>query len=111
MRRLAVACAAVLLVVASPVIAHHSFPATYDGNKPVTLSGSVTKVEFRNPQTRVSYNQLRYQFTLTDPKYYTKPWSNGWMMALAAPDVYVMEYACTDVNKSFDDGLVGPGAR
>jgi hypothetical protein len=29
--------------------AHHSFAATYDASKPITFSGTITKVEFRNP--------------------------------------------------------------
>jgi hypothetical protein len=31
------------------VQAHHSFPAQYDINKPATLKGMVTKVDWRNP--------------------------------------------------------------
>ena len=35
---------------ASPSVwAHHSFAATYDATKTVTLNGTVTRVEFRNP--------------------------------------------------------------
>ena len=33
----------------TPVAAHHSFAAEFDGTKPVTLTGAVTKVEWRNP--------------------------------------------------------------
>jgi hypothetical protein len=38
-----------LLVATAPGFAHHSFPAQYDASKPVTLTGSVTKVEWTNP--------------------------------------------------------------
>ena len=41
-----------LLTTASSVNAHHSFAAEYDAAKPVTLKGTVTKVEWMNPHAR-----------------------------------------------------------
>jgi len=44
------ASALVLAVLASAdARAHHSFAAEYDGEKPVTLSGTVAKIEWTNP--------------------------------------------------------------
>jgi hypothetical protein len=46
--RIAIGVTAALLI-SRPLIAHHSFAAEYDATKPVTLTGSVTKVEWMNP--------------------------------------------------------------
>jgi WD40 repeat protein len=41
--------AAAALYAVRPVQAHHAFAAEYDVDKPVTLSGNVTKMEWVNP--------------------------------------------------------------
>src|SRR5581483_5035222 len=47
------AALAVLIGISSTVaLAHHSFAAQYDRNKPATLNGPVTKVDWINPHAR-----------------------------------------------------------
>jgi len=41
--------ALIAILAAVPLAAHHSFAAEYDAKKPVTLKGTVTKVDWRNP--------------------------------------------------------------
>ena len=55
MKRILLGAVAALLAGAS-LSAHHSFAAEFDINKPVTLSGTVTKVEWVNPHVYVYHD-------------------------------------------------------
>ena len=67
-----------LLTSAVPVLAHHSFAAEYDANKTVTLTGTVTKIEWTNPHAR-------FYVDVKDPKGTV----TNWNLELASPNVLV----------------------
>jgi hypothetical protein len=46
--------AAGLLLAATPSLAHHSFMAEYDETRVITLSGTVTKVSWKNPHVTLN---------------------------------------------------------
>jgi hypothetical protein len=50
-KRLVAAAALVCVAVGSQ--AHHSFAAQYDSNKPVTMNGVLTKLEWTNPHVYI----------------------------------------------------------
>jgi hypothetical protein len=48
----ALAAALGFIVAAVPLLAHHAFNAQYDRNKPTTLTGPVTRIDWINPHAR-----------------------------------------------------------
>lgn len=72
------AAVAVLGAASGRVIAHHSFAAQYDANKPVTLKGIVSKVEWTNPHARFYVDVRDESGGVTN-----------WNLELASPNVLV----------------------
>jgi hypothetical protein len=52
----------ILLAATVSVQAHHSFSAVYDGNKPITLRGTVSKLGWSNPHAHI-YIDVKNQQT------------------------------------------------
>jgi Family of unknown function (DUF6152) len=75
-RLIAVIAGLGLVVTTVPLAAHHSFAAEYDADKPVTLKGPVTKVEWTNPHARFYVDVKDDKGTLTN-----------WNLELASPNV------------------------
>src|SRR5215813_4652998 len=71
----AVTASVLFSAAAVPVFAHHSFAAEFDRAKPITLTGSVTKVEWANPHAR-------FYIDVKDENGKT----NNWDLELASPN-------------------------
>jgi hypothetical protein len=64
-----------LIASAAPALAHHAFAAEYDGDKPLDLSGVVTKARWVNPHSWLYFDVTAADGTVTN-----------WGVELAAPN-------------------------
>ena len=72
--RVLIAASCALFLAAIPVWAHHSYAAEFDATKPITLTGTVTKVEWANPHARFYFDakndkgeMVNWDFELASP--------------------------------------------
>jgi len=72
--------AGLALLAPAGALAHHSFAAEYDVKKPVTLKGTVTKVEWTNPHARFYIDVKDENGNVTN-----------WNLELASPNVLVRQ--------------------
>ena len=49
MKRLLAAVAGIAVLCAAPALTHHSFSAEFDATQPITLRGTLTKMDWVNP--------------------------------------------------------------
>jgi hypothetical protein len=82
---------------------------TVNFKRETSLQGSTAETKVVERFTRVDPKTIDYQFTVTDPTSYTRPWTAS--MPLRAIDELLYEYACHEGNFGMLDVLRGARFR
>jgi len=98
-----------LVAMVVPALAHHSFAAEYDEKKPITLTGTITKVEWMNPHVRFYFDVkddagkvVSWEFELGSPNTLMR---KGWTRNSLKPG----DVVTVDGNLAKDGSNVGNG--
>ena len=79
-----------LMAAATPAVAHHAFSAEFDADMPVTLEGTVTKMEWVNPHSWIHVDVKNDDGSV-----------DSWMIEGGAPNALL--------RRGFDKNSLPPG--